>query len=291
MQSSRPCDIGEVRELVDRENPKITVQRQCELLEINRTSVYRERKQRFLDFEELRLRGWIDRIHTDEPTWGYRTITTILRRDYGVLINRKRTRRIMQQMGLYTLFPQPNLSKRYHSQFLKPYLLRHMRIERVHQVWGIDITYIHMPKGFMYLFVILDWHSRFIVDYELSSTLDKSFVLNCLNRALTRHKPEIINSDQGGHFTNPDYCQLVEGHGVRISMDGKGQCLDNARTERFFRTLKYDRIYVEEIDTPKQLRGIINSYMYKYNHHRPHSSIENQTPASVFHSQVLCEVG
>jgi putative transposase len=146
-------------------------------------------------------------------------------------------------------------------------------------------------EGVHVLFVILDWHSRFIVDYELSSTLDKSFVLNCLNRALTRHKPEIINSDQGGHFTNPDYCQLVEAHGVRINMDGKGQCLDNARTERFFLTLKHDRICVEEIDTPKQLRGIINSYMYKYNHHRPHSSIENQTPASAFHRQILCEVG
>ncbi|OPZ69614.1 MAG: Integrase core domain protein [Verrucomicrobia bacterium ADurb.Bin474] len=269
----------------------MTVLRQCELLGINRSGVYRKRGFRVLDDEELEIRMRIDRIHTDEPTWGHRTITTILRLDYGILINRKRTRRIMQEMGIYTLFPKPNLSKRYHSQFLKPYLLRHVTIERVHQVWGIDITYIHMPKGFMYLFVILDWHSRYVVDFELSSTLDKSFVLVCLKRALSRHKPEIINSDQGGHFTNPDYCQLVESFGVRISMDGKGQCLDNARTERFFRTLKYDRIYLNEIETPRELRAILREYMFHYNHHRPHSSIDNQTPASLFHRQPLIHVG
>jgi putative transposase len=291
MRNCKPYDAGETRKMVDRENPRITIKRQSELLGINRTSLYRKPQIKLLDDEELRIRGWIDRIHTDEPTWGYRTITTILRRDHGILINKKRTRRIMQQMGIYTLFPQPNLSKRYHSQFLKPYLLRHMAITYSNQVWGIDITYIPMPKGFMYLFIIIDWHSRYIVDYELSSTLDKSFVLNCLKRALARHKPEIINSDQGGHFTNPDYCHLLEQNGVRISMDGKGQCLDNARTERFFRTLKYDRIYVNEIETPRELRSILNSYMFHYNHHRPHSSNSSLTPAKVYNGQLLTQVG
>lgn len=291
MQSCKPCDVGETYKLVDKEDATITVKRQCELLSINRTSVYRKPTIRLLDDEELRIRGWIDRIHTDEPTWGYRTITTILRRDHGFLINRKRTRRIMREMGIYTLFPQPNLSKRYHSQFLKPYLLRHLPVVRPNQVWGVDITYIHMPKGFMYLFIIIDWFSRYIVDYELSSTLDKSFVLNCLARALARRKPEIINSDQGGHFTNPDYCSLLEKHEVRISMDGKGQCLDNARTERFFRTLKYDRIYTDEIQTPRELRAIISSYMFHYNHHRPHTSIDNHTPAKAYHGSVLTQVG
>jgi putative transposase len=219
--------------MIDRNNGRISVKKQCELLGVNRTSVYRKPALRLLDDEELRIRAWIDRIHTDEPTWGYRTITTVLRRDRGVLINRKRTRRIMQEMGIYTLFPKPNLSKRYHSQFLKPYLLRNLPITRPNQAWGVDITYIAMAKGFMYLFVILDWYSRSVVDWELSSTLDKAFILNCLTRALARQKPEIINSDQGGHFTNPDYCMLLEKNGVRISMDGKGQCLDNARTERF----------------------------------------------------------
>lgn len=290
MQNWKPCDAAETSNLVDKEDATITVKRQCELLGINRTSVYRKPVIKLPDDEELRIRGWIDRIHTDEPTWGYRTITTILRRDYGIEINRKRTRRIMRDMGIYTLFPRPNLSKRYHSQFIKPYLLRHLPIVHPNQVWGIDITYIHMPKGFMYLFVIIDWYSRYIVDYELSCTLDKSFVLNCLKRALARQKPEIINSDQGGHFTNPDYCTLLESNEVKISMDGKGQCLDNARTERFFRTLKYDRIYINEITTPRELRATINSYMLHYNQCRPHTSIDNETPAKVYYGSMLTQV-
>ena len=142
----------------------------------------------------------------------------------------------------------------------------------------------------MYLFVIIDWFSRYIVDYELSSTLEKSFVLSCLQRALSIHKPEIINSDQSGHFTNPDYCSLLERHEVKISMDGKGQCLDNARTERFFRTFKYDRIYVNEIETPRELRSITNSYMFSYNHHRPYSAINQLTPAKMFNLNLASQV-
>ena len=188
----------------------------------------------------------------------------------------------MRDMGVYTVYPKPNLSKRYLVQYRKPYLLRNLSIKRANQVWGIDITYIPMPKGFMYLFVIIDWYSRYIVDYELSSTLDKSFVLNCLKRALARQKPEIINSDQGGHFTNADYISLLEQSNVKISMDGKGQCLDNVRTERFFRTLKYDRIYINEINTPRELRHMINEYMKIYNHQRPHSALGGVSPAKVY---------
>jgi putative transposase len=166
----------------------------------------------------------IDEIHTAEPTWGYRTITFFLRRAHELVINKKRVRRIMRDMGIYALYPKPNLSRRYHAQYVRPYLLRNLSIVRPNQVWGVDITYVRMKKGFMYLFVIIDWYSRYIVDYELSSTIDKSFVLNCLKRALASHTPEIINSDQGGHFTNPDYIKLVEESGAKISMDGKGQC-------------------------------------------------------------------
>jgi putative transposase len=139
-----------------------------------------------------------------------------------------------------------------------------------------------MSKGFMYLFVIIDWYSRFIVDYELSSTIDKSFVLKCLKRALATRKSEIINSDQGSHFTNPDYIQLLEENHVRISMDRKGQCLDNTRTERFFRTLRYDRIYANEYETPRELRSMPNEYMAIYNSYRPHSSIGGQCPTQAY---------
>ena len=187
-------DASVRKELVDMNNKKLTVQRQAELLSLNRSSLYRKPVRKLITDEELFIMRRIDEIHTDEPTWGYRTITRILRRDDGILINRKRTRRIMKDMGIYTLYPKPNLSKRYHSQYIKPYLLRNLAITHANQVWGVDITYIRMKKGFIYLFVILD-------------------------------------------FTNPDYVKMVEDAGVRVSMDGKGQCLANARTERFFRTL------------------------------------------------------
>ena len=152
-----------------------------------------------------------------------------------------------------------------------------------HCIWGVDITYLHLHKGFMYLFVIIDWYSRCVVDYELSSTLDKGFVLSCLKHAMSKREPEIINSDQGGHFTNPDYIRLLESQGVKISMDGKGQCLDNARTERFFRTLKYDTIYIQEPDSPRELRLMIDRFIVEYNTLRPHSSLQGKRPADIYH--------
>lgn len=224
----------------------------------------------------------IDELHTAHPTWGYRMMTKVIRRDDEICVNRKKIRRMMRDMGVYTIYPKPNLSKRYHAQYIRPYLLRNLNITHPDQVWGIDITYVRMQKGFMYLFVIIDWYSRRIVDFELSSTLEKSFVMNCLKRALSTRKPEIINSDQGSHFTNPDYIQLLEDAEVKISMDGKGQALDNIRTERFFRTLKYDLIYTNEFDTPRELRKAINRYIHEYNAYRPHSSIGDLCPDEAY---------
>lgn len=224
----------------------------------------------------------IDELHTAHPTWGYRMITKVIRRDDEICVNRKKIRRMMRDMGVYTIYPKPNLSKRYHAQYIRPYLLRNLNITHPDQVWGIDITYIRMQKGFMYLFVIIDWYSRRIVDFELSSTLEKSFVINCLKRTLSTRKPEIINSDQGSHFTNSDYIQLLEAAEVKISMDGKGQALDNIRTERFFRTLKYDLIYTHEFGTPRELRKAINGYIHEYNTYRPHSSIGDLCPDEAY---------
>lgn len=280
-------DVNERKTCIELNNPNITVKRQAELLYINRTSVYRKPAPRVISDSDIRIMHLIDEIHTKEPTWGYRTITTILRRDYCLKINRKKVRRMMRDMGIYALYPKPNLSKRYHAQYVRPYLLRNLEISRPNQIWGVDITYIRMSKGFMYLFIIIDWYSRYIVDYELSSTLDKSFVQNCLKRALSIHKPEIINSDQGSHFTNQSYIDLLEEAGVKISMDGKGQCLDNAITERFFRSLKYDRIYVYEYETPRELRTMVNEYIKTYNTYRPHSSIEDLTPFEVYFGNQL----
>ena len=209
-------------------------------------------------------------------------ITSFLSIEHGLTVNRKRVRRIMRDMGIYAIYPKPNLSKRYHAAHVRPYLLRHMKITEPDQVWGVDITYIHFDKGFMYLFVIIDWYSRCVVDYELSGTLDKAFVQNCLQRALRERKPKIINSDQGGHFTNAEYVGLLESFGVLISMDGKGQCRDNARTERFFRTLKYDTVYIQEVSCPRELRRMFEEYIFNYNTSRPHSALDGMRPAEIY---------
>jgi putative transposase len=271
------------KSFVDRGDQNINIKRQAELLSINRTSLYRQPPvQKPISDEDLFVMRRIDAIHTDHPTWGYRTITRILRRDDNLLINRKKVRRMMRDMGIYTIYPKPNLSKRFHAQYVRPYLLRNLVIDHPDQVWGIDITYLRMKKGFMYLFIIIDWYSRCIIDYELSSTQDKSFVLTCLKRALSFRRPEIINSDQGSHFTNPDYINLLESYKVKISMDGKGQALDNVRTERFFRTLKYDCIYINEFENPRELRIAINQYIHEYNTYRPHSSIGGLCPSQIY---------
>jgi len=258
-------------------NPILTIKRQAELLQLNRTGVYRKANTWQESPDNLDLMNRIDKIHTDEPTFGYRIITALMRKE-GFPFNPKRIRRLMRKMRIYAIYPKPNLSKRLFAKYCKPYLLRNVTIERPDQVWGIDITYLRMNGGFMYLFIIIDWYSRCVVDFELSSTLEKTFVMECLERALNKGTPEIINSDQGSHFTNPDYLNLLAGKGVKISMDGKGRATDNARTERFFRTLKYDCIYIQEFNSPRELRSALNAYIPKYNFQRPCQAIDYEFP-------------
>lgn len=265
---------------IDRGHGQLTVKRQSELLSVNRTSVYRKPKATGPSPSTIKVMNEIDAIHTAHPTFGYRKISDLLRSH--TWINRKRVYRLMNEMQIITIYPKPNLSKRYHAQYRQPYLLRNLAITRPNQVWGVDISYVKMNKGFMYLFVIIDWYSRMIVDYELSSTIDKGFVMTCLKRAFSRCKPEIMNSDQGSHFTNPDYIKLLSDHGIRISMDGKGQALDNVRTERFFRTIKYDDIYINDYTTPRELRKGIDAYMVMYNTYRPHDSLGGEVPANAY---------
>lgn len=255
--------------------------RQADLLSINRSSLYvvpkrTDRKRHIFD---VAIMNRIDEIFTQCPFFGYRRIHAKLVED-GWRINIKKTRRLMREMGLYAIYPKRNLSKMYQRQYIHPYLLRHLKIERPNQAWGCDITYIRLGrgKGFMYLFAIIDLYSRLIVDYELSATLEKDFVLRCLKRAFLIAKPEILNSDQGSHFTNEDYVHLLKENGVKISMDSKGRALDNIYMERFFRSLKYENIYINEYVNPRALRKGINQYIYFYNHERPHQSLNYQPP-------------
>lgn len=275
--------------LVSPETVDIDIKRQCELVEVNRSSVYRK-QSKSTDIrhgendQNLELMREIDKLHYRYPTWGYRKITDYLR-NAGHQINRKRVRRLMRIMDIIAIYPKLNLSKRLHAEYVQPYLLRNLDINHVDQVWGIDITYLPMNKGFMYLFIIIDWYSRHIVDYEISYSLEKSFVMRCLQRALTRRTPEIINSDQGSHFTNQEYLDLLKGCNIRVSMDGKGQALDNVRTERFFRSLKYDDIYINDYRTPREMIQAVRNYMKTYNTIRPHASLKGLTPSSIYYEK------
>lgn len=268
--------------MIDRKDHSLTITRQCQLLEVNRSTIYYIPRE--IDrTEEYRIKWIIDEIYTNDSSFGYRKINKILRRDYAIKINKKRTRRYMRDMGIHGICPGPNLSKRGKAKYVHPYLLRGLTIDHADQVWSIDITYCRMPKGHMYLAAIIDWHSRYLVAYELSNTMDKGLILNLVKKAIATHgKPEIINSDQGSQFTCDDYINLLRENNIKISMDGKGRALDNIRIERFWRSFKSERLYHEEYSTPKELKAIAKNYIQKYNTYRPHQSLDYATPSEVY---------
>jgi putative transposase len=258
---------------------------QAELLSINRTSLYY--KPVPVSDEEYWIKRIIDEVYTEHPEYGYRRMTVILSRDYDIHINRKRTRRYMREMGIHGFCPGPNLSKRLHKKYVHPYLLSGLNINRPNQVWSVDITYCRMKKGFMYMAAIIDWHSRYIVGYSFSNTLEKTFVINAIKKAINRYgKPDIINSDQGVQFTSNEYVALLKNNNIKISMDGKGRALDNQRIERFFRSYKWEKLYLEDYETGHQLRDITKEYIEYYNNKRPHQSLEYKTPAEYYNSRV-----
>jgi len=251
---------------------------------VNRTSLYR--KDPAPSEEEVRIKHLIDRIHTERPARGSRGIRDdINNMKLGFRVNRKRIQHYMREMGIQAFYPGPNLSKRNKAHYVYPYLLRHVKPLYPNHVWGIDITYLPMQGRWMYLVAIIDWYSRMIVGYELSPVMTKDFVLKAVKDAIARHgKPTIMNSDQGSQFTCSDYVNLLKENAILISMDGKGRALDNAITERFWRTLKWEDVYLMQYDTPKALRRGIADYIRYYNEERSHSSLEEATPSSVYYS-------
>jgi putative transposase len=275
--------------MAELDNKRINSSRQAELLSINRTSLYRRPLVASWPEGDLADMAMIDEIYTAKPYYGYRRITEAMRQKDRP-INQKRVRRLMRIMGIQGICPGPNLSKRLHAKYIHPYLLRKLQITQPDQVWAVDFTYIRMRHGFMYLFVIIDLYSRYIVDYELSTTSDRQVVLNCLKRAFTKRKPEIINSDQGGQFTNDDYITLLKGEEIKISMDGKGRALDNIFVERFFRTLKYEDIYLNEYPTPRALRKGLNQYIWTYNNDRIHQSLGNRRPIDYYQHSLVNKI-
>lgn len=230
---------------------------------------------------EVTIKHRIDELYTAHPFYGSRKLAVLLQAEFGTLA-RNTVRRYMQEMGIAALYPGPNLSRRRLDHRVYPYLLRGVRASEPNHVWGIDITYIRLRQGWMYLVAVLDWHSRYVVSWALDDRLEMSFVLDAVDQALALATPQIWNSDQGSHFTSPQYTQRVESAGVRLSMDGKGRALDNVFTERLWRSLKYEEVYLHDYDGPRQARQGIGRYLTLYNEHRPHQALGYLTPASVY---------
>ena len=266
-------------DLIERTESELGLSLQADLLSLSRASLYYQ--PRPPSAQEVRLKHRIDEVYTQSPFYGARKIAVQLQRE-GMGINRKTVARYMQEMGIAAIYPGPNLSKRNQKEGVYPYLLRHITSAYPNHIWGIDITYIRLQAGWMYLVAILDWYSRYVVSWELDQTLELPFVLSTVQRALGQTVPLICNSDQGSHFTSPQYCQLLQAANVQISMDGKGRALDNIFTERLWRTVKYEEVYIHDYTSPREARQALTRYFAFYNHERPHQSLDYQTPAEVY---------
>lgn len=273
-----PRDI--VRRSIDRADPTLPLARQAELLGIARSTIYYEPVP--VSAEELTVMAAIDRLYTAHPFYGERRISKQLRRE-GVVVNHKRVGRLMQDMGIQGLIPKPNLSKNSLAHPVYPYLLNGLPIVRPNQVWGTDITYIKMKYGFLYLVAFLDWFSRYVLSWRLSTTMTTEFCLEAAREAIDRYGlPDIENSDQGVQFTSPDYLALWDTNHVRISMDGRGRALDNIFTERLWRSVKYEEVYLHQYETVAEATRGIGNYLAFYNTERLHQSLQYQTPAEIY---------
>ena len=265
--------------LIERAAAEVPLTTQAGLLRLSRASLYYQPVP--LSSEEVAIKHRIDELYTAHPFYGSRKITALLRQECGP-ITRKTVQRHMREMGIAGICPGPNLSKRQTEHRVYPYLLRHVTASRPNQVWGVDITYVRMRGGWMYLVAVLDWFSRFVVSWAVDDTLELPFVLDATQRALAQATPEIWNSDQGSHFTSPQYTHLLLDAGVQISMDGKGRALDNIFTERLRRTVKDERVYLREYTMPREVRQDLGEYFTFYNYERPHQALAYQTPAAVY---------
>lgn len=258
----------------------MSLTRQAELLGIGRSTIYYESVP--MSQEELAVRAAIDRLYTAHPFYGERRITKQLRRD-GMVVNHKRVGRLMEEMGIQGIIPKPNLSKNNTAHPIYPYLLKGLPIVRPNQVWGTDITYIKMKYGFLYLVAFLDWFSRYVLSWRLSTTMMTDFCLAAATEAIARYGvPEIANSDQGVQFTSADYLTMWNDNHVQISMDGRGRALDNIFTERLWRSVKYEEVYLNNYETVAEATTGINNYLTFYNTERLHQSLKYQTPAEIY---------
>lgn len=275
--------LNERRELIDWEEKTLTITEQAVLLKLNRTGLYY--RPAGPTEEELKLRAEVDRLNTDYPSYGSRKIAATLRNG-GWAVSRKRVQRLMHEMGLVAIYPgkKLNLSANMIEHRKFPYLLRGINALYPNHIWGTDITYVRLKGGWMYLTVILDWYSRYVLSWSMSDTLTTDFVLEALSRAFERARPQIINSDQGVQYTSEAWRERIEteSRDIAISMDGRGRCMDNIFTERFWRTYKYEEVYLKDYESPRACRRETAQYIEHYNEHRPHAALKDKTPAEVY---------
>ena len=265
--------------MIDRGHKQLSLVRQCTLLNISRASVYyRPVSTRA---EDLELMARMDRQYLKTPFYGSRRMKAWLLAE-GYLVSRSKVRRLMRLMGLEAIYRRPNTSKPAPGHRVYPYLLKGVDVNRVDQVWAADITYIPMAQGFLYLVAIMDWHSRHVLAWKLSNTMDTDFCVTALEAALGKGRPEVFNTDQGAQFTSDAFTQTLQERGIRVSMDGKGRYLDNIFVERLWRSIKYEEVYLKAYQTVAEARVGINAYLEFYNRRRPHQSLGYRTPAQVY---------
>ena len=268
------------------DSKELPVSQAAELLGVNRTSIYYHRQLKPAEEAELEIKAIIDILHTDNPAWGARQMKAQLN-SRGYKIGRKKTRRYMTEIAIDPIYPKMNLSKRKHNSVILPYLLKNVDIVRPNQAWSIDITYIKLKHGFLYLTAIIDWYSRCIVGWDLDDTLDTRSVISACKKAFKIAKPEIFNSDQGCQFTSAEYKQLLKEEGIRQSMDGKSRWADNIMIERWFRSFKYEEVYLTEYNNIREAREATAKYIHTYNFERKHSAIGYETPAERYYPALL----
>jgi putative transposase len=264
--------------MLEKDHPELSLKVQAELLGISYSSLFYRPVSP--SERELAIKRRIDEIYTACPFYGSRKITVLLQPEFGV--SRPTVQAYMREMGISAMVPGPNTSKSAPEHTICPYLLRNVTAQHPNHIWGIDITYIRLAHSWLYLTAVLDWYSRYILSWALSQTLELDFVLTSVDNALLQATPEIWNSDQGSHFTSSKYLERLQNAKVKISMDGRGRARDNIFTERFWRTLKYEEVYLHEYTSPKEAYHQIAHYITFYNFERPHQALEYLTPAQCY---------
>lgn len=265
---------------MDRDDPELSLSTQAALLSLNRSGLYYRPVPPSDD--DLMVKLHIDKIYTAHPEYGYRRICWWLNRKAGISINHKAVLRHMREMGIQAVYPRQNTSRPEPADKIYPYLLKGLTVSHPNHVWSIDITYIPVKTDWLYLVAIMDWYSRYILSWRISDSMAIGFVLETSHAALQTATPQIMNSDQGSHFTSPKYTEIFLNAGVRISMDHRGRAYDNIFIERLWRSVKYENVYPQEYSCPKDARIGIHRYLEYYNRERPHQSLGYRTPGEVY---------